>query len=740
MPAEPDPIRVRELTVEPHGATVLILQSTGDEAERRLFRSIPVAAGDGLVLASAPAIRSGTFRQALRHACRLALTAAARRRPSTSDQPRLFLAMSGAGAVDGRGRALAQKVSREFAAQIYAPDGPVTFVLGGSIFAGADHHGWVRFTGGRRCELHGARYPRPDWENQLPRGVVTDGGLHTRPVPAGLAVSGSASSAEDVVSHAVAVSAEHPRLVLGSPGGEPIAPHRVAALLRRFPRALLERMQLVPADPATITADWLGSLAEIVGQELTSSAGLIRHGGQAGGRPEFVFVSDDRGNPRWQPFAALLRHLPDRRSLPLLAAAPPDGWIASAPLQYRWARSPGPQPGPHEVVAKVVPAGLAMLPAAQAATAVSADRLAFEPARLTIALGSPCTPLPAEMPVRLHHLLNGLTPEQRACARLLVLGVAGRQARAELFAAAGAMAGQLVFPTVLSADSDGTADSGAESIAYRAAMSGADVACAEPSTEAFPRPGAVSAGKAGPCGEIEEREGSRSGCAGEPTVALRLVVDATDKAVAAHSTEAAAADDSAATSVVSSAASGESAETHPAGGRTAVNEPTVRNLTVAAGSPAVRAKSAPSAPESGASWKTVKIERAALAAPAGDGAAGTGGVAAAAAGAHAPETGRPGTGPPKAGRPETEHPEPEHPEPERPEAGRRRRGPTEPRRAEPRPEPGRTGTGKPESLPKRQPGASDWSKQRELREARRRKANSAGHADTPSSGDAPATD
>ena len=452
MPAsEIDPVQVRDLTVEAHGPTVLILRGAGaDEAERRLFRTIPVVPGDGLVLASARAVGSKAFRTALQQACRMALTFASHNRPPTSDGPRLFLALSGSGRTAGRGRALAQKISREFAAQVFAPDGPVTFVPGGSIFTGTDHHGWVRFAGGSAGDRHSARYPCPPWEPMLPRGTVTNGGLHTRPVPAGLAVSASEASAEDAVSHAVPVSPGHPRIVLGSPGGEPIEPRQVAALLWRFPVPLREQIQLVPSDPRTASTGWLGKLAELVGHDVVSATGVIRHGG----RSESVFVTDERGNPLWQPFSALLRHSPDGRVLPVRAAAPPQGWIASGPLQYRWGRAPGPQPGPHELVAKVVPSGLALIPAAQAAKPGSADRLAFEAERLTITLGWPCAPLPEDTPAMLRRLLAGLRPEQLARVRLLVLGLAGEPLRAELSAAAGAIAGRMLFPVVLSAEDD----------------------------------------------------------------------------------------------------------------------------------------------------------------------------------------------------------------------------------------------------------------------------------------------
>ncbi|MER5387739.1 hypothetical protein [Saccharopolyspora sp. NPDC002686] len=441
--------QVRDLVLEQHGPSVLILHTAdGDVAEHQLFRTIPVAAGDGLVLASARAIRSKAFRPALRQACWMALEAATPHQ--SSGRSRLFLALAGAGQGNGRGQALAQKISREFRADVFAPDGPLTFVPGSSIFAGTDDHSWVRFSPGKVRELRGTRYPRPEWENLLPRGVVRDGELHTRPIPAGLAVSASPMSAAFAISHVVAVSHVHPRFVLGSPEDEPIEPRQVAALLSRFPWRLRQRIQLVPADPRTAVAEWLGKLAALAGHDVISTTGLVR----TWDRSEYVVVPSGPESSPWQPFSTLLRHTPDGQVLPVQASAPPRGWVASGPLQYRRSSAAGQQPGPHEVVAKVVPSGLCLLPASQAAKPGSADRLAFEVDHLTITLGWPCAPLPEDMPAALRDLLSGLRHEQLARVRIQVLGLADDQLRADLREVVDLVGAPIQFPVLLSADDD----------------------------------------------------------------------------------------------------------------------------------------------------------------------------------------------------------------------------------------------------------------------------------------------
>ncbi|MCX2731517.1 hypothetical protein OOZ19_14825 [Saccharopolyspora sp. NFXS83] len=508
---EVEPVRVRDLIVRPLGSTVLILHSAGnDETERRVFATVQVAPGDGLVLASADAVRGNGFRTALRHACRMALTAAGRSRPSDSDSPRLWLAVSRSGRSDGRGRSTAQKLAREFSADVFAPDGPVTFVVGGSIFTGTDHHGWVRFPSGGPGELHSARYPQPPWEPLLPRGVVHDGGLHTKPVPAGLAAAASEEAAAEEISHAVAVSAEHPRVVLGSPGGPPIAAHQVAALLRRFPGSVRERMQLVPASPETASPQWLGRLASLVGQDVVAATGLIRHGGHS----EFTFVPDESGNPVWRPLPALLRYSPDGQVTPVLAGPAPQGWLPAGPTRFRWGAMTEPQPTPHEIVAKAVPAGLALLPAPRAAITGSADRLAHEPDRLTVTVGWPCTPLPEGMPVALHRLLSGLDAEQLERVRVLVLGIAAEAVREQLRTAAGQLAGRVHFPAVL------PAGAGAETSA--AAEFGPGPAETEPSAQNAPaaaEPTQGPAPEAATTGEVRDPEADAADALSAPEAA-----------------------------------------------------------------------------------------------------------------------------------------------------------------------------------------------------------------------------
>ncbi|MFR9732070.1 hypothetical protein ACL03H_22835 [Saccharopolyspora sp. MS10] len=444
-PDESGTTRVRDLVVRAHGSTVLVLhRSTADEESAGLLGAVPVDPGDGLVLASPAAVQAGGFRTALRKACRAAVSAAERTRRAPADRPRLWLAVPALGE-RGRGRPQGQKLAREFDAEVFAPSGPVRLVAGGCVYAGDEDHRWMRFVEDAPGEAHGTRYPRPGWEDRLPRGSGYDGTLHLRPVPAGLAAVPGGGEPLLELAKWIPFSADRPRLVLGGRG---LVPHQAAALLRRFPEAVRTRMQLVPLDQATATGEWRAELVRMLGHEVVSTVGPLQRQGEA----DSAHLVDVLGAPTWRPFAAALRHGPDGRVTVVQANPPPRGWVPAGPLSYRWGGSTELQPTPHEITAKVVPAGLALVPASKAASSMAADRLAFEPDRLTITVGVPCTAVPEGVALALNRVLSGLDREQLARVRILVLGVADRAARSALLAASGELRGRIAFPKVLAAD------------------------------------------------------------------------------------------------------------------------------------------------------------------------------------------------------------------------------------------------------------------------------------------------
>ncbi|MEU6128916.1 hypothetical protein ABZ805_07055 [Saccharopolyspora sp. NPDC047091] len=435
--------RVRDLVVRAHGSTVLVVRrSAADEESAALAGTVPVGRGEGLVLVSPASVQAGGFRTALRKACRAAVAAAEPTR-NPAEQVRLWVAVPSFGE-RGRGRPQAQKLARELGAEVHAPSGPVRIVAGGCVYAGDEDHRWIRFTADGPGEAHGTRFPRPDWEDRLPRGAGYDGTLHLRPVPAGLAAA--PDGAEQLLEPArwIPIASARPRLVVGGRG---LLPHQVAALLRRFPDAVRLRMQLVPLDQWTASGGWLAELSRTLGHEVVATIGPLQ---QLGGL-EAAHLVDAIGAPTWRPFVAAMRYGPDGRIAAVQANLAPRGWVPGGPLVYRWSGSPEVQPTPHEIIAKVVPAGLALVPASKVASATSADRLAFEVDRLTITVGVPCTPMPEGAALALNRVLSGLDREQLARVRILVLGVADRAARSALLQAAGELRGRVAFPKVLSA-------------------------------------------------------------------------------------------------------------------------------------------------------------------------------------------------------------------------------------------------------------------------------------------------
>src|SRR5699024_2304220 len=128
-----------------------------------------------------------------------------------------------------------------------------------------------------------------------------------------------------------------------------------------------------------------------------------------------------------------LRCSPDGSTRVVAANPPPRGWEPANALAYRPVRDLG------DVVARVVPAGLALGPGA-ATGPNTADQFSFEPHQMSIIIGEPSTPLPSHVPAALQSLLVGLEPAQRARCRLIVLGVVDERMRVELVSAAGELA------------------------------------------------------------------------------------------------------------------------------------------------------------------------------------------------------------------------------------------------------------------------------------------------------------
>ncbi|MCI2417483.1 hypothetical protein MOQ72_08610 [Saccharopolyspora sp. K220] len=438
------------LFVETYGGKAVIRRSDDqDEQQLRLFGAVPDVPGNAVVLASTAAGREPGFRAALRDACRVALSTA--RGSADQEIHRLWVAVPGLGHSDPQGHCLAQKLAKDFTVNVFAPDGPLTLTADGTIFAGSDHHSWRLFAPAQRKQRYFARYPLPVWEALMPRGAVTASGLVAEPIPAGMSVREADAPDRADIGHGLPVSRQHPRILLGRPGDAPIAPRRIADLLSRFPAAFRANLQLVPTDPETAGSGWMKRLAELLGHDVFAATGYLRHEGPG---VESAVVYDEHGQRAWQPFPVALRHASNGRAQAVAAGPPPLGWVRSGPLEYREVESGGAVAGRDEIMARVIPAGLALTTAGESG---AADQLAFEPDRMTVAVGSPCRSLAGGTPRALHRLIAGLAPEHRSRLRLLVLGTAHERMREAIRAAAGELADRVEVTAVVPATDTVTA-------------------------------------------------------------------------------------------------------------------------------------------------------------------------------------------------------------------------------------------------------------------------------------------
>ncbi|MGW5580871.1 hypothetical protein, partial [Micromonospora chokoriensis] len=178
---------------------------------------------------------------------------------------RLWLAVPDAGRPDGEYAGWINALVEETGTTILAPDGPVAFVPGGSLFAGTTTGawGWRAFQPDHTTPVVGERYPRPDWQDALPRTVVSVDRLLAEPVPAGVLLrdAGLPPVRIDDAAFRLPMDVDMPAVVVDSTGSPPPAPHQVADLLQGLDRQ--PRVRLVAGAGTTRLPDiaWIQALA-----------------------------------------------------------------------------------------------------------------------------------------------------------------------------------------------------------------------------------------------------------------------------------------------------------------------------------------------------------------------------------------------------------------------------------------------------------------------------------------------
>ncbi|MGW5556468.1 hypothetical protein ACWER9_04480 [Micromonospora sp. NPDC003944] len=316
------------------------------------------------------------------------------------------LAISGAGTALGPGAtpdldaSPAAALSRQVQADVYAPDGPVLLVPGGSLYADA---GWRRSTGSGPSTPAGLRHPRPHWEPEIDTVARhTGGALRARSVPAGLWVYRQTTdrtpvSSDDPV-YAIPADSERAVMVIGRPGLDPPDPRAVRTVVDALDPSVL----LTPYGvPLSLVVDLASDLAGRWGRPVEVATGLPTLDDEQ--RLVSAAVDPDGGG-WWTPPVTRLRCVPGRPPAPVtppavVAGLPrdgdayrlADGWTVEPTAWGLWVRRPH----------------------------LRADRddprhRPTDGTRLTIQVGLPGEPPPPEVRSVLSGLVARLTPQQRA--------------------------------------------------------------------------------------------------------------------------------------------------------------------------------------------------------------------------------------------------------------------------------------------------------------------------------------
>lgn len=402
-----------ELVGEWCGPHVLIRnRGEADESsrERRFLATIPGTPGDVLVLASVAAHRDPMLRPAVR-----SLLAVLRARPGAPGPRKVWLAVSGLGST-GPAADWLRALSVEFGVDVMAPQGVLTNVAGCGLYVGdsTGATGWLRFAADDSGSLFSTRYPVPSWEFTGPRAPLTAGGLVAEPVPAGLFVRDERAPKVTPRDPAFSVpgSWRHPKLIVGRPAEAPPAAAAVAAVLAELPVDFRSGLVLLPGNAAVTKSAWVRELAGCLRQDIVLNTGTQVRSPDGTLR---TVVVDALGEPLTAPFPTVIRQRPTGEQQVLDIAAAPAGWVRCGPRHYRMAVS---QQNDPDVVAEVVPGGLALRPVSANVTGSSL----FEPLNWSVSVGVPGGAVTGSLLTALAHLLDGLTQDQRRTVLLRVLG------------------------------------------------------------------------------------------------------------------------------------------------------------------------------------------------------------------------------------------------------------------------------------------------------------------------------
>ncbi|MGW0218395.1 hypothetical protein ACWDXH_28785 [Micromonospora chokoriensis] len=316
------------------------------------------------------------------------------------------LGISGAGTALGPGvtpdrdASPAAALSRQVQADVYAPDGPVLLVPGGSLYADG---GWRRSSGSGPSVPAGLRHPRPDWEAEVDTVARhTGGALRARSVPAGLWVHRQTAdpapvSYDDPV-YAIPPDGQRAVVVVGRPGLAPPDPRAVRTVLDALDPSVL----LTPYGvPLSMVLDLASDLARRWGRPVDVATGLPTLDDED--RLVSAAVDPDGGG-WWVPPVSRLRCAPGRAPTPVTPPAVVAGLTRDGDT-YRLGHGWGVAPTAW---------GLWIRPPQVRADRDDSGIPPPDGTRLTILVGLPGEPTPPEARTVLTTLVARLTAQQRA--------------------------------------------------------------------------------------------------------------------------------------------------------------------------------------------------------------------------------------------------------------------------------------------------------------------------------------
>ncbi|WP_433113016.1 hypothetical protein [Micromonospora sp. CA-246542] len=315
------------------------------------------------------------------------------------------LGLSGAGTALGPGAtpesdvSPAAALSRLLPTDVYAPDGPVLLVPGGTLYA---PDGWRRFGEPGPPDPTVLRHPRPDWEREVDTVARhTSGPLRARSIPAGLwlhrQTTRSASASYDDPVYAIPVDDGRPVVVVGRPGLAPPDPRAVRTVLDALDPSLL----LTPYGvPLSLVVDLASELAGRWGRPVEVATGLP----SVDDRALVSAAVDPDGQGWWIPPTSRLRCAPGQPPVPIdpgpvVAGLVPDGdafrlgdgWVVEPTAWGLWVRPPSVGKDHDDVRQRPT-----------------------DGTRLTILVGLPGQPPPPGVRTLLSGLVARLTPQQWA--------------------------------------------------------------------------------------------------------------------------------------------------------------------------------------------------------------------------------------------------------------------------------------------------------------------------------------